>query len=143
MAGLYDQDFYAWTQEQAALLKEGRLSVLDVDHLAEELEGMGRSERRELVNRLAVLLAHLLKWQYQPVRRGRSWRATITEQRYRVQERLEESPSLHHDMDDSMARAYRYAVLQAIRETGLAEDSFSDRCPYTLAQALDHDFWPD
>jgi len=143
MAELYDHDFYGWIQEQAALLKEGRLSVIDVEHLVEELEGMGRSERRELVNRLAVLLAHLLKWRRQPERRGSSWRAAITEQRYRVQERLDESPSLQHDIDESMARAYRYVILQAVRETGLDENSFSDRCPCTLAQALAHDFWPD
>ena len=70
---LYDQDFYAWTNEQAALLRAGRLSEADVEHIAEEIENMGKSEKRELVSRLRVLLLHLLKWQYQPTRRGKSW----------------------------------------------------------------------
>src|SRR5512134_2414110 len=97
-AELYEQDFYAWTQEQASKLRSGELVTLDLEHLAEEIESMGRSERRELINRLAVLLAHMLKWQYQPERRGsgKSWRATIKEQRRQVQRVLKDSPSLQH-----------------------------------------------
>lgn len=93
-ATLHDRDFYAWTLQQASLLREGRLSEADIVHIAEELESMGASERRELTNRLAVLMAHLLKWQFQPELRGNSWRNTIDVQRYDVKELLEENPTL-------------------------------------------------
>jgi hypothetical protein len=85
----YEQDFYRWTQEQANLLRQGRLSAIDVDHLIEELDTMGARERRELANRLRVLLAHLLTWRYQPGRRSRSWRATIDEQRLSLDDLLD------------------------------------------------------
>ena len=70
---LYDRDFYAWANEQAALLRAGRLTEADIENIAEEIESMGRSEKRELVGRLAILLQHLLKWQFQPGRRSASW----------------------------------------------------------------------
>lgn len=140
---LYEQDFYAWTQRQATLLKTGRLSELDVAHLTEELESMGRSEWHELVDRLAVLLAHLLKWRCQPERRGNSWRLTIEEQRRRIARRLNKSPSLKHDSDEALAEAYADAVLKAAKETGIDRQAFPDRCPFTLEQILDAAFWPD
>lgn len=140
---LYDRDFYAWVMKNAELLRQGRLEEIDMEHIAEELETMGRSERHELVNRLAVLLAHLLKWRFQPARRGKSWRATITEQRYRVAERLSESPSLSHGIEDSFIKAYRYAVLQVVRETPLEESELPAESPFTRQQALDTEFWPD
>ncbi len=140
---LYEQDFYAWTQRQAALLKTGRLSELDVAHLTEELESMGRSEWHELVDRLAVLLAHLLKWRCQPERRGNSWRLTIEEQRRRIARRLKKSPSLRHDSGEALAEAYADAVLKAAKETGIDRQAFPDQCPFTLEQILDAAFWPD
>ena len=88
----YDSDFYTWAQEQAALLRQGLFSNLDVINLIDEIEGMAKSERRELESRLAVLLAHLLKWQYEPERKGRSWRATIKEQRRKVLRVLQQNP---------------------------------------------------
>src|SRR5580698_7276634 len=91
---LYDQDFFAWAQEQAELLRAGRLSEADIGHIAEEIESMGRAEKRELVNRLIVLLHHLLKWQFQPDRRGASWEATILVQRHALERHLEDNPSL-------------------------------------------------
>ena len=88
MTALHEQDFYAWTQEQAALLKFGRLAELDVQHLIEELENMGASEKRELISRLEILLIHLLKWQYQPALQSRSWLLTIEEQRLQLEDHL-------------------------------------------------------
>lgn len=91
---LYETDLYAWANENAALLRAGELDRIDLLHLAEELESMGRSERRALENRLAVLLTHLLKWRYQSALRGTSWRVTIKEQRLQVQRLLRDNPSL-------------------------------------------------
>lgn len=77
MSSLYHTDFHAWANQQATLLREGRLQAADIEHIAEEIESMGRSEKRELFSRLVILMMHLLKWQYQPMRRGHSWQATI------------------------------------------------------------------
>ena len=90
---LYDQDFYQWTQEQAGLLKIGALSQLDVENLIEEIESMGKSQKKELISRLTVLIAHLLKWDYQPERRGRSWELTIKAQRVQIRRHISENPS--------------------------------------------------
>ncbi len=106
---LYDRDFYAWANEQAALLRAGRLTEADIENIAEEIESMGRSEKRELINRLAVLLSHLLKWQFQPAFRGNSWRLTIEEQRNRVDDHLGDNPSLKSQLDQAMRTAYRSA----------------------------------
>ncbi|HEX3994029.1 MAG TPA: DUF29 domain-containing protein, partial [Acetobacteraceae bacterium] len=123
-ATLYDTDFYAWTAEQAALLRAGRLSEADVENIAEEIESMGRSERRELVSRLSVLLLHLLKWRYQPGFRGNSWRLSIEEQRLQLLDHLNENPSLKSQLDNLMRSAYRSGRLQAEKETGLERATF-------------------
>lgn len=136
MSGLYDQDFHAWANEQAALLRAGRLAEADVENIAEEIATMGRSERNRLTNRLAVLLAHLLKWRFQPGLRGNSWRLTIKEQRRRAERLLAQNPSLRASLDGIMADAYGDALLMAERETGLAEDAFPPDCPWTFEQAL-------
>ena len=99
-------DFYAWANEQAALLRAGRLSEADIENIAEEIESMGRSERRELVSRLTVLLVHLLKWRYQPDLRGRSWHLTIEQQRFRMQDHLADNPSLKSQLDEMMRTAH-------------------------------------
>ena len=93
-AGLYERDFHAWTQESVRLLQQGRWRELDIEHLIDEIESMGASERNQLQNRLRILLAHLLKWQYQPNYRSRSWQATIKEQRLALQDLLADNPSL-------------------------------------------------
>jgi hypothetical protein len=139
----YDTDFYAWTAEQAALLRAGRLSEADVENIAEEIESMGRSERGELVNRLAVLLVHLLRWRYQPELRGRSWRLTIEEQRDALQGHLADNPSLKSQLDELIVRAYRRARFGAERETHLPRSTFPTDCPFTLDEAMQPDFWPD
>ena len=138
----YDGDFYAWTQQQAALLREGSFGELDVEHLAEEVESMGRSERRELVSRLAVLLTHLLKWQHQPSLRSRSWELTILEQRAQIEEMLEENPSFRPQFEQFVARAYRFAQIEAARDTGLAVEGFPAACPYDTYEILDAAWLP-
>ena len=140
---LYETDFYAWAQSQASLLRSGRLSDVDIEHLAEEIESMGRREKRELMSRLAVLLMHLLKWQAQPMLRGNSWRATIKLQRREIGRHLADNPSLRDILDRVLADAYEDAVVLASRETGLAESAFPPANPWTFAEIMDHAFWPD
>jgi len=139
----YSQDFHAWTQEQAALLRAGHFTELDIQHLTEELESMGARERRELTNRLAVLLAHLLKWQYQPQRRGNSWRLTIELQRLDVRELLKENPSLRPQLPERIEDAYRKGVLMAAQETGMDKRQFPAECPYPGDELLNDGFWPE
>jgi len=117
----YETDFYQWTQQQAALLRQGELSALDVENLAEEIDDMGASRERELENRLAVLLAHLLKWIVQPERRGNSWRLTILEQRRRLARLLEKNPSLRARLSTIVPDVYGDAILIAAREMGKSE----------------------
>ncbi len=143
MTGLYERDFYAWTHEQASLLRDGRLAEADIVHLIEELESMGRSERRELVNRLTVLLLHLLKWRFQPALRGNSWRLSVKEQRIRLASHLADNPSLKAEFNRAISQAYRLAAIEAERETGLAESTFPTTCPFSVAQIMDERFWPE
>jgi Domain of unknown function DUF29 len=142
-ATLYDTDFYAWANEQAALLRAGRLSEADVENIAEEIESMGRSERRELVNRLTVLLVHLLKWRYQEGLRGRSWRLTIEQQRIQLGRHLAGNPSLKSQLDEAMTDAYQDARIEAERETHLPRSTFPPTSPFTFDEATNPDFWPD
>jgi hypothetical protein len=132
----YEQDFYGWTQEQAALLKEGRLTELDVLNLIEELESMGGRDRRELRNRLIVLVSHLLKWRYQLRPEAKSWRFTIREQRRRIQWLLEESPSLWPLIPSLLAQAYPAAREHAAQETDLPLDTFPEACPWSVDEVL-------
>lgn len=143
VASQYDNDFYGWATEQATLLRQGRLSEADIGNIAEEIESLGRSEKRELVNRLAVLLTHLLKWQAQPGLHGNSWRLTITEQRDQLDDHLEDNPSLRPSLDQAITRAYRKAILAARKETGLTESAFPLSCPYSTAQIFDPAFFPE
>jgi hypothetical protein len=141
-SSLHESDFYAWTQQQISLIKSGRLADVDFEHLIEEIESMGASERRELINRLAVLLAHLLKWHYQPSFRGRSWQLTIKEQRRQLQRLLEDNPSLQARLGEFIADAYLDSILLAARETGLEESSFPAQCPYVQDDLLNAEFYP-
>jgi hypothetical protein len=143
MASLYERDFYAWANEQAGLLRAGRLAEADIAHIVEEIESMGRSERRELVNRLTVLLLHLLKWRFQPALRGNSWRLSIKEQRIRLASHLEDNPSLRAEIDQAILQVYRLAAIEAERETGLSESTFPTVCPFSFEQMMDERFWPE
>lgn len=140
---LHDQDFHAWTVQQAMLLKQGRLADADIEYIVEELECMGASERRELINRLAVLMAHLLKWRFQSELRDNSWRNTIAVQRFDVKELLEESPSLAASLKERMEKAYQKGVMLAVRETGLSKTVFPVACPFSAEQLLSEEYWPE
>jgi hypothetical protein len=140
---LYDRDFHAWAYQQAALLRAGRLAEADVANIAEEIESMGRSEKRELVSRLSVLLLHLLKWRYQPGLRGNSWRLTIEGQRVALADHLADNPSLRSRLDEAFPAAYRLARIEAERETGLPRATFPPVCPFNFDDASRDDFWPE
>jgi hypothetical protein len=139
----YDQDFYGWTQEQAALLRAGCLHELDIANLIEEVEAMGRSEKRELENRLVVLLLHLLKWKYQVNRRCRSWQLTIKTRRIDFLKVLRDNPGLKPGLDQSLIDAYQLATIKASQETGLDEAIFPASCLWELSDAIKQDFYPD
>ena len=139
----YNTDFYAWTKEQAQSLKAGQWAQLDIENLVEEIESLGKQERQQLINRLGVLLGHLLKWQYQPNYRSHSWQATIREQRRRLRRLLEANPSLQPYLPEALQAGYEDGVDLAIQETNLPEETFPATCPYTLDQALDADFLPN
>ena len=142
MSDLYEADFFGWANLQAKLLREGRVTEADLDHIAEEIEDLGGNRRQELRNRLAVLLLHLLKWQYQPGLRSRSWKLTIEEQRDRITEHLDENPSLRPMLPAAVERGYHYALLRAEKETGLSRTSFPAACLYTPGQVTDAAFLP-
>ena len=139
---LYERDFYAWANEQAALLRAGRLDQADIENIAEEIESMGRSEKRELISRLAVLLMHLLKWQFQTGMRSTSWRLTIEVQRRALVRHLADNPSLKSKLPDAISDAYQDARLEAARETGLALKTFPAACPWTFEDISSDQFWP-
>src|SRR5476651_254605 len=113
----YEEDFYAWAIHNATLLREGKLSEVDIENIAEEIDSMGKRERRELINRFAILISHLLKWEYQPARRSKSWECTIKEQRFELVDLLEESPSLKHEVEEKLSHAYKRALMIAEKET--------------------------
>jgi hypothetical protein len=140
--GLYEKDFYAWTQEQARLIKEKSFEKLDLVHLFDEVESMGASEVRELESRLEVLLAHLLKWSYQPNLQCRSWQLTIKEQRHRIKKRIKKMPSLKPLLPEIFTDSYEDAIYSAIKETGLDEAVFPTTSPWTIEQVLDDEFYP-
>jgi len=140
---LYETDFYGWTQEQARLIRSGTLSGLDMENLLEEIEAMGRSEKRGLRSRLAVLLMHLVKWKHQPEQRSKSWRSTIKVQRFAIGKILQENPGLKPSLDAIIAEAWEYALIDVEAETGLEASDFPAQCPWTFAQFMRDDFWPE
>ena len=139
----YEEDFYGWTVEQSRLLRSGELSAIDVANIAEEIESMGSSDRRELKSRLVFLLVRLLKWRHQPGGRSRSWSATIDEQRLQIEGILGESPSLQPSVAVMLPEAHAIARARAIAETGLADEAFPEACPFTADEALSRSFLPD
>lgn len=139
---LYEEDFVMWTARNAELLRSGRLGEADIQHIAEELEDMGKSERRALESRLTILLLHLLKWQLQPERRSSSWRATIVGQRIAIAKMVREAPSLESHASKVVDEAYRDAVELGVAETELPPERFPANLPYSTGQLLDRDFLP-
>jgi hypothetical protein len=142
-SALYDRDFYAWSKQQAELLRAGELQQADIEHIAEEIESMGKTEKRELISRLTVLLLHLLKWRFQPAMRAASWEASVKVQRNRLIDHLDDNPSLKPLAPSALAAAYRDAVLEAAAETGLLGSTFPESCPWTFEQVLSSEFWPE
>ena len=140
---LYETDFNSWIQEHITLLKESRFNEIDTNHLIEELEDMGKSNRHALDSRIIVLIAHLLKWQYQSEKQSTSWDSSIREQRRKLNLLLKRIPSLKKVINDSIQGGYEDAVEWAVDETGFKKDSFPSQCPYTENQLLDKDFYPN
>jgi len=139
---LYETDFYAWTQKQVELLRQRDLNNLDIENLIEEIDSLGKQERRELVNRLIVLIAHLLKWEYQTDYRSRSWYLTIREQRCAIAKLLKDSPSLKPYLPEAIEEAYERAVILAAKETGMKLRDFPTEVSYKWEQVENPDFLP-
>lgn len=139
---LYDSDYGHWLEQQIVLLKSQRWQDLDIPHLIEELEGLNRSSKRELYSYLVVLLAHLLKWQYQPSLRSGSWHGSIQNSRRRIDRLFKDQPSLRNYLPEILEEAYREAVEWAGIETKLDLRLFAVVCPFSLPQILDIDFLP-
>jgi hypothetical protein len=141
MSTAYDQDFLKWTQQQAEYLQKGRWAELDVENLVEELEALGRSEQRELGSYLQVLMVHLLKCQYQPERRTQSWDTTLSNCRDKIQDCLEDTPSLQRFLQDDewIEKYYRRARRDAAKEMQKSIEILPTECPYTIEQILNPD----
>ena len=139
----YDTDFYLWTQQQAALLRQGQTMELDMANLAEEIEDMGKNNRLALESALSNVIMHLLKWRYQPERRGTSWKLSIRNGRRQIEKRLKNSPSLKPQLPVIVQEEYPPAREDAADETGLPLSTFPDQCPFTVEQLLDVEYWPD
>jgi hypothetical protein len=142
----YDADFYAWTQQQAAALRAKDFAALDLEHLAEEIESLGKRDRRAIFSQLERLLLHLLKWAYQPLaheRYGASWRASIRQARRVIADLIEESPSLRDAPAERLAAAYRRARERASEQTFIPVHSFPETCPWPIERVLDPNFWPE
>ena len=139
----YEADFYQWSLEQARLLRSGDWKAVDVEHLAEEIEDMGKGVRREWESCLKVLIVHLLKWVFQPELRGVSWQLTVQEQRDQLHELLADNPSLKNQMTASLERTYPRAVKRTALETSLMEETFPTECPFHLEDILNESFSPN
>ncbi len=138
----YEQDFYLWSCEQAELLRQGRFAEIDLANIVEEIESLGRSDRRALISAYRVLIQHLLKWQFQPQKRSKSWENTIAEQRDRIELLERESPSLAAKAQQIVAEAYGRARTHAARETGLSVTALPVLCAYRVEQLRDEDWLP-
>jgi hypothetical protein len=140
---LYERDFCRWIEQQATLLREGRLDAVDVTNLLDEIEDMARSEKRAIENNLVVLLTHLLKYRFQPDQRSSSWRGSIVEHRRRLRKLIRESPSLRSYAREIYAECYADSCEQAAAETELPPKTFPAEPVFTLDQALKAGFLPE
>jgi hypothetical protein len=138
----YDDDFVAWTEYQAELLRAGRFAELDIPNLIEEIESLGRSDARSLKSSYRLILMHLLKWDYQPERKSGSWRSTIIRERDNAADLIKDSPSLKRKQDGLFREAYDVARREAAAETGLPESVFPTESPWSLEQAMNPKFFP-
>ncbi|MGB3534803.1 MAG: DUF29 domain-containing protein [Microcoleaceae cyanobacterium] len=142
-SNLYEQDYYLWLQYTLRLLRENKLSELDIPQLIEEIEDMGRSEKRAVESNLVVILMHLLKYQYQPSKRSNSWKASIREHRRRLRKLLKDSPSLKPYFEAVFQECYQDAREQASDETGLSLETFPTESPFTPEETINRDYLPD
>ena len=140
---LYETDFNLWIEQTVKQLKTGQLNELDLTNLIEEIDSMGRSDKREIRNRLEVLIMHLLKWQYQPEKQTVSWTSTINEQRRAIRRILKDSPSLKPYLRDNLNECYQEARKDAAKETKLLILIFPVDCPFSPEQILDSDYFPE
>jgi hypothetical protein len=139
----YDRDFYAWANEQAALLRAGKLSQADAENIAEELERLGRTEKRELVSRLTALISLLLKARSPSAKRTPSVKDAIASARGQLLEHLEENPSLRDKAPEALASAFRNARRTAVEEAGADDGGLPVSCPWSFERMMDEGFWPD
>ena len=140
---LYESDFCLWATKSAELIKAGKFSELDIEHLIEEVESMGASEKRALESRLIELMQHLLKWEFQPKRRGSSWEISINKQRVGIEKILQDNPSLKYNLDERISDCYKYARRYAAIETKLPLKKFPEECIYTVEQLENFEFMPN
>ena len=140
MNRLYETDFYAWTVEQSQLLKNRDFQHLDIINLMEEIESLGKQQQQELRNRLGVLTGHLLKWDYQPQKRSKSWRVTIREQRREILQLLKENPSLKSYLTEAIVLGHESGLDLVVKETPLDYKDLPPDPIYTLEQLLDSSF---
>jgi Domain of unknown function DUF29 len=140
---LYDRDFHQWTQVIAEALRSRNWAAVDVENLIEEVESLGRQQRQELRNRLGILLGHLLKWQFQPMLRSKSWRLTLREQRAQIRFLLKDNPSLKPYLEEAIDEGYILGQLLVAKETPLEIEDLPQVCPYGLEDAIDDAFFPE
>lgn len=141
---MYKQDFYAWTMQQADLLKQKKFEQIDLENIIEEIETLGRSEHRELSSRMKVLVMHLLKWQFQSDRSGTSWERTIREQRKEIKRAIDDMPSLILHLQDNewLKKIWGRAVVDTADETNLKQSIFPSEPIWTVETILSEDFYP-
>jgi len=139
----HDEDFYGWAMENASLLKKGKYQEADMDKIIEELEEMGGSNESQLINRLGVLIAHLLKWQLQPELRCRSWEGTIEEQRHKIQRLMRKNPSLKNKITEAIEEGFLDSRTIIKKDTPLDLKLLPSQCPYTFEQIMDDEFYPE
>jgi len=141
-AELYDTDFSEWSVRNAELLRSGQFAEADLEHIAEEIEDLSKREHRGLKSAVTQIMLHLLKYQMQPARRSKSWLASIAKQRIRIEDILQQSPSLRPALPEILAQCYKSAVKLASIETGIARNQFPAVCPFTVEMLLDDEFPP-
>lgn len=134
---LYTTDFYEWTQTQVKLLRSNELDKVDLEHVIEEIESLGKSERSALKNQVIRLLVHLLKIKYQPSRHTRSWDRSIGNAKIEIEKILEDNPSLKREMEMIFNEAYPHARKKASVETELELKTFSEKCPWTMKEIME------
>lgn len=140
---LYEQDYSLWLKTTIEKLREHQFQSVDIENLIEELETLGRSEKKALRSYLRLIVMHLLKWQFQPENRSKSWQITIRNNRFEIEEALQDSPSLKPQLAEFLTQCYPRAVMEASEETGLSASTFPSSCPFTIEQILDQNFLSD